>query len=80
MADGAADNFDALIRTGITDPIAISLAESLLEEAGIPYFFMDQSVAPRQEPGNFFGWLTIRVPRENEDEAREILESIESAK
>ncbi len=80
MADGEADNFDVLIRTGITDPIAISLAESLLEEAGIPYLFMDQSVAPRQESGNFFGWWTIRVPRENEDEAREILESIESAK
>ena len=59
--------------------VFIALA-CLLEEAGIPYLFMDQSVAPRQESGNFFGWLTIRVPRERESEAREILESVEEAK
>jgi hypothetical protein len=80
MGDGEPENFDVLVRTGISNPIAIALAESLLEEAGIPYVFMDQSIAPRQESGNFFGWLTIRVPREKESEAREILESIEQAK
>jgi hypothetical protein len=80
MGNGEPDNFDVLIRTGISDPIAIALAESLLEEAGIPYVFMDRSVAPRQKSGNFFGWLTIRVPQEKESESRDILESIEQAK
>jgi hypothetical protein len=80
MANEEVDNFDVLIRTGITDPIAIALAESLLEEAGIPYLIMDQSIVPRQESGNYLGWWTIRVPRDQENEAREILDSIESAK
>lgn len=71
---------DALIRTGITNPIAIGLAESLLQEAGIPFFVMDQNTAARQESGNFFGWLSVRVPREREAEAREILLSVEEAK
>ena len=69
-------DLSALIQTGITSPVAIALAESLLEEAGIPFFTMDQSVAPRQESGNFLGFWTLRVPREREDEAREILLSV----
>lgn len=73
------DNLDVLIRTSILDPIAIGLAESLLREAGIPYFRMDQNPAARQEAGNFIGWWDIRVPKEKEAEAREILQSVESA-
>jgi hypothetical protein len=71
---------DVLIRTGISDPIAIQLAKCLLEEAGIPFFAMDRSVAARQESGNFIGWLNLRVPRESEAEAREILQSVEQSK
>jgi hypothetical protein len=73
-------NFDTLIRTGITNPIAIGLAESLLEEAGIPFFAMDRNVAARQESGNLLGWWNVRVPSEREAEAREILRSVEEAK
>jgi len=72
--------FDVLIRTNITNPIGIGLAETLLKEAGIPYFVMDQSIAARQESGNFFGWWTIRVPRDREAEAREILVNVQEAK
>jgi len=72
--------FDVLIRTNIANPIGIGLAETLLQEAGIPYFVMDQSIAARQESGNFFGWWTIRVPRDREAEAREILVSVQEAK
>ena len=35
----------ALIRTGINNPIAIGLAESLLREAGIPFLVVDRNVA-----------------------------------
>lgn len=66
-----------LIRTGLTDPVAIGLARSLLQEAEIPFFTMDQSLAPRQESGNFLGWWSVRVPEERESETREILRNVE---
>ncbi len=73
-------DLDVLIQTGITDPIAIGLAESLLREAEIPFFAMDRNVGARQESGNFLGWWNVRVPSEREAEAREILRSVEDAK
>jgi hypothetical protein len=69
---------DVLIRTGLYHPIAIALAESLLQEAGIRFFVMDQNVAARQEAGNPVGWWSVRVARNRESEAREILQSVES--
>ena len=69
-------DLDTVIQTGMRDPVAIGLAKSLFEEAGIPYFVMDQNLAARQESGNILGWVRIRVPREREAEAREILESV----
>ena len=77
--EGESD-LDVVIRTGITNPIGIGLAESLLHEAGIPFFAMDRNVAARQESGNFLGWWNVRVPREREAEAREILRSVEQSK
>lgn len=71
------DNLDALIRTGLVDPVAIRLVKSLLEEAEIPYFAMDQSVAARQESGNVIGWWNVRVPKSREAEAIEIIRSVE---
>ena len=73
-------DLDVLIRTGISDPIAIGLAETLLEEAEIPFFAMDRNTAARQESGNFIGWWNVRVPRDREAEARELLRSIEDAR
>jgi hypothetical protein len=37
-------------------------------------------VAARQESGNFLGWWNVRVPRESEAAAREILADVESMK
>lgn len=73
-------DLDVLIRTGMTERIAIGLAESLLQEAGIPFFAMDRNVAARQDSGNFLGWWNVRVPREREAEARDILRSVEETK
>ena len=73
-------DLDVLIRTGISDPIAIGLAETLLEEAEIPFFAMDRNTAARQESGNFIGWWNVRVPRAREAEARELLRSVEDAR
>ena len=72
-------NLDVLIRTSITGPVAVGLAETLLLEAGIPFFVMDQNVSARQESGNFLGFWSVRVPREFEAGAREILRSIEDS-
>jgi predicted TIM-barrel fold metal-dependent hydrolase len=64
----------------LQNPIAVGLAKSLLQEAEIPFFTMDQNTAARQESGNFLGWWSVRVPRERETEAREILRSVEEMK
>jgi hypothetical protein len=81
MPDQADESdLDILIQTGITNPIAIGLVESLLQEAGIPSFSMDRNVAARQESGNILGWWSVRIPREFEAEAREILHTVESMK
>ena len=80
LEQGGESDLDVVIRTGITNPIGIGLAESLLQEAGIPFFAMDRNVAARQESGDFLGWWSVRVPREREAEAREILRSVEQTK
>ncbi len=81
MRDLYEDNdLGTLIQTGISNLVAIGLAKSLLEEAGIPFFTMDQSVAPRQESGNLLGWWDVRVPKNREAEAREILDSVQNGK
>lgn len=74
------EDLDALIQTTLASPIAIGLAESLLKEAGIPFFVMDRNVSARQESGNFLGWWSVRVPKDREAEAREIVRSVENAK
>jgi len=68
---------NVLIRTGVKSPVAIGLAKSLLEEAEIPFFAMDQNLAARQESGNLWGWWNVRVPADREAEAREILQSLQ---
>jgi hypothetical protein len=60
-------DLDVLIKTNFKGPVAIGLAKSLLQEAGIPFF----------ASGNLFGWWNVRVPRERQAEAHEILDSLE---
>jgi len=64
------DNVGVLIHTSIADPVGIGLAETLLQEAGIPFFVMGQNVSARQKSGNFLGIWNIRVPRAFEADAR----------
>ena len=73
-------DLNVLIRTSFQDPIAISLAKSLLREAAIPFFAMDQNPAARQESGNILGWWDVRVPLDRESDAREILQSVQEMK
>ncbi len=73
-------DLDVLIRTGMRDRVAIGLLENLFRQAGIPFFVMDQNTAARQESGNIAGWWNVRVPREKEAEAREIIRAVEEMK
>jgi len=41
---------------------------------------VDQNVAARQDSGNFFGWWTVRVPKQYEAEARELNRHVEEDK
>jgi hypothetical protein len=74
------EDLEVLIRTGIRDPFATALAKKLFEEAGIPYFTMDQTTSARRDVESLSWWWTVRVPRDREAEAREILQSIEESK
>ena len=80
MAPQKTDNLDVLIHTEITNPIAIGLAETLLREAGIPFFAVNQNAAARQQGGNILGWWDVRVPTHMEAKAREILQSVAEMK
>jgi hypothetical protein len=73
-------DLDVLIRTDFVNPIAINLAKTLLREAGIPFFTMNQNLAARQKIGGIFGWWIFRVPSERATEAREILRNVEEVK
>lgn len=76
--DFEGNDLDVLLRTGLQDPIAIALAKSLFDEAGIPYFTMDETKGAQRDVESFIGWWTVRVPRDREAEAREILRSVET--
>jgi hypothetical protein len=71
---------DILIRTSLKSPVAICLAESLLEEAGIPFFTMDQTPAGRPDCMPSLGSWSVRVPIGREGEAREIVRTVEEIK
>jgi hypothetical protein len=70
---------DVLIEPGINDPIAIRLILSLLEEAGVPYVHLDGRAARWSPEQDFRGWLRLRVPAGREQEAREIVRSVQRA-
>jgi len=59
MADEG--DIDILIRTGLQNPIGIGLAKSLLQEAGIPFFTMDQNF--RGAPGEREHSRLVERPR-----------------
>jgi hypothetical protein len=71
---------EVVIRTGLNDPVAISLAKSLFEEAGIPYHTIEQTAVAYRDIESFMGWWNILVPQDREDEAREILLNVEATK
>ena len=73
------EDLEVLIRSGVREPFAIALAKNLFEEAGIPYFTMDETIMARRDVESLSGYWTVRVPRDREAEAREILRNVEES-
>ena len=71
---------EVILRTGLNDPIAIALAKSLFEQAGIPYFTVDATPSGHRDVNTFLGWWSVLVPQDRETEAREILLNVEASK
>jgi hypothetical protein len=57
--------------------IQLAMAKGLLEDAGIPFFMNGQIATLVQEVDGFLHKLvSLQVPRDREDEARELLEQL----
>ncbi len=59
------------------DPVQLSMAQGLLEDAGIPFFVLGQVATLVQGVDGFLHkWERVQVPRDREAEARELLEEL----
>ena len=57
--------------------IQLAMAKGLLEDAGIPFFVLGQITTLVNEVDGFLGkWVRVQVPRDREEEARELLEPL----
>jgi Putative prokaryotic signal transducing protein len=57
--------------------IHLAMAKGLLEQAGIPFFVGGQIATLVQDVDGFLRkWTSLQVPRDCEEEAREILEQL----
>ena len=62
------------------DRIQLALAKGLLEEAGIPFYNLGQITTLINEVDGFLQkWVKLQVPRDREQEARELLDSTGAA-
>jgi hypothetical protein len=68
---------DLVVVLESNDSIELALAKGLLEEAGIPFFVLNQITTLVNEVDGFLHkWARLQVPRDREAEARELLEGM----
>jgi Putative prokaryotic signal transducing protein len=68
---------DLVVVLETNNRIQLALAKGLLEEAQIPFFVLGQIATLVQDVDGFLHkWVRVQVPRDREEEAREILESM----
>jgi hypothetical protein len=68
-------NLDLVVVLETNDRIELALMKGLLEDAGIPYFILGQIATLIQDVDGFLHkWVRIQVPRDREEEARQLLE------
>jgi hypothetical protein len=59
------------------DRLHLALAQGMLEEAGIPFYVLDQITTLIQDLDPFLHkWVRVQVPRDREAEARALLEGL----
>lgn len=63
-----------------SDLIQLALVKGLLEDAGIPFFVLNQIATLVSDVDGFLHkWVRVQVPRDREAEARELLGALEQA-
>jgi hypothetical protein len=67
-------NLDLVVVLETNDRIQLALAKGLLQDAGIPFYILGQIATLIQDVDGFLHkWVRIQVPRDREEEARELL-------
>ena len=60
-----------------SDRVELAMAKGLLESAGIPLFVLGQIATLIQDIDPYLHkWVRLQVPRDREEEARELLEQL----
>ncbi len=67
-------NLDLVVVLETNDAIQLAMAAGLLKEAGIPYYVLNRIATLIQDVDGFLHkWEKLQVPRDREQEARELL-------
>ena len=70
-------NLDLVVVLETNDSVQLALAKGMLEDAGIPFFVLNQITTLVQDVDGFLRkWVRVQVPRDREAEARELLETL----
>jgi hypothetical protein len=68
---------DLVVVLETADPVQLAMATGLLEEAGIPFFILNQIATLVQDVDPFLHkWVRLQVARDREAEARELLQQL----
>jgi hypothetical protein len=81
MPRGSEPPFDPTIELVVVmetnDPIQRTLAQAILDDAGIPFYVLGQIATLVTDVDGFLKkWVRIQVPRDCEEEARELLQPL----
>lgn len=70
-------DLDLVVMLETNDRIQLSMAKGLLEDAEIPFFVQGQIATLIQDVDGFLHkWVRLQVPRDCEEEARELLDPL----
>jgi hypothetical protein len=71
---------DLVVLVETNDRMQLAMVTGLLEEAGIPFYQLNQIATLVQDVDPFLNkWIKVQVPRDREAEARELLEQMQQS-
>src|SRR5579863_6245291 len=81
MPEEQVDHFDPKLDLVVVlesnDRVQLALARGLLEDADIPFYVLGQIATLVSDVDGFLHkWVRLQVPRDREEEARELLEGL----